>query len=197
MHLLMQTRTTTLVTLALGLVTAAAGSARAAEALNYGGIALGARTHYRLDCATGDGCDRNADASGKVYFGHKLDDIFGAEAFAFRLGDARGSIDTGSGRLPGRVRAEGLGVAGTARVNVDAFTFKARLGVAYEHGRTRYDNGGTASKNSLVPVIGLGASYAITPQWALTSDWDRFGGRYNSQQKAGVSLYSVGVAYSF
>jgi hypothetical protein len=183
-------------TFALALIAATVSTGIAHADGNYAGAGISLRTHYGLDCVAGVSCDRNANASGKVYLGHDFE-IFGAEAFAFRLGKARGGIDGPAGRLAGRVDAEGLGAVGTARMHYDAFTFKARLGAAYEHGRTRYDDGSSGSKNSLVSALGAGVSYSLNKQWALNADWDLIGGRFNSKQKAGVSLYTVGASYNF
>lgn len=187
--------------LALATVTAiaaaaAAGSARAAED-SYVGAGIGLRSHTDLNCAAGTECDRNANGSGKIYFGKDLSPTWGAEAFAYRLGTARGIVGSPSGDVAGRTQAEGLGVAATARTTVDAFTFKARLGAAYQHGSVKYAAGGSDTKNSVVPVAGLGVSYALNKQWALNADWDHFRGKFNDQQKASTQLFTVGASYRF
>jgi hypothetical protein len=188
------TSTATVAVIAAG-VLAIAGSAHAEE--TYAGAALGARTHYGLDCNGSAVCDRNGNASGKVYLGRTYSPHFGAEVMAFSLGKASGSIDGANGRAAGRVRAEGVGAVAVARTQLDAVTFKARLGAAFEHGRTKYADGSSASKNALVPVLGVGASFALNKQWALTADWDLIGGRFNGKEKAGVQMLSVGAAFSF
>lgn len=175
---------------------AAAGSARAAED-SYVGAGIGLRSHTDLNCAAGADCDRNANGSGKIFFGKDLDATWGAEAFAYRLGKAKGTVGSPSGNVAGSVKAEGLGVAATARTQFDAFTFKARLGVAYQHGRTSYTAGGSDSKNALVPVAGLGVSYALNKQWSINGDWDHIRSKFSSQEKAGTNLFTVGASYRF
>ncbi len=187
--------------LALATVTAlvavaAAGSARAAED-SYVGAGIGLRSHTDLNCAAGASCDRNASGSGKIYFGKDLGDTWGAEAFAYRLGKARGTVGSPAGDVAGDTQSEGLGLAATARAKLDDFTLKARLGAAYEHGRTRYAAGGSDSKNSLVPTVGLGVSYALNKQWAVNADWDHIRSKFSSQEKASTNLFTVGASYRF
>ena len=175
---------------------ATAGSARAADDM-YVGAGIGVRSHVDLNCAAAANCDRNGNASGKIYFGKDLTDTWGAEAFAFRVGKATGTVGSPAGDVPGNVKADGLGVAGTARALVNDFTFKARLGAAYVHGRTSYDAGGSDSKNTLAPVVGAGVSYALNKQWSLNADVDVVRAKYSSQEKASTQLYTLGASYRF
>lgn len=175
---------------------AAAGSARAAED-SYVGAGIGARSHTDLSCNGAAPCDRNASGSGKIYFGRDLTESLGAEAFAYRLGKAKGTVGSPAGDVAGRTQAEGLGVAATARTRVDDFSFKARLGLAYEHGRASYAAGGSDTKNSVVPVAGLGVSYALNKQWSLNGDWDHVRSKFSSQEKASTNLFTVGASYRF
>ena len=186
----------TLSTVAAIAAAAATGSASAAEDMYVGG-GIGARSHVDLNCAAGANCDRNGNSSGKIYFGKDLTDTFGAEAFALRIGKATGSVGSPAGSVPGSVKADGLGVAGTARTQVSDFTFKARLGAAYMHGRTSYDAGGSDSKNSLAPVVGVGVGYALNKQWSLNADLDHVRNKFNSQEKASTDLVTVGASYRF
>ncbi len=185
-----------LTTLATIAAAAAAGSAHAAEEA-YVGAGIGVRSHTDLNCAPGADCDRNGNGSGKIFFGKDYGDTWGAEAFAFRLGKATGTVGSPAGDVPGTVKAEGLGVAGTARAQWSDFTFKARLGAAYVHGRTSYAAGGSDSKNSLAPVVGLGVSYALNKQWSLNADMDHVRAKFGGQEKASTQLYTVGASYRF
>jgi len=176
--------------------TAAFGSAQAAED-TYVGIGIGAHSKVHIDCAPGTACDRSPSGSGKIVFGKDLDKTFGAEAFAYRLGHATGVIGSPSGAQAGNVRAEGLGVVGTARADWDMLTFKARLGAAYNHGKTDYTLGGSDTRNSLVPVVGAGVTWNIDKKWGVNLDWDRIDTRFNRQEKAATDLLTVGVGYRF
>jgi hypothetical protein len=172
------------------------GSAQAAED-TYVGIGIGARTKIDIDCAAGAACDRTPSGSGKIFFGKDFDKTWGAEAFAYRLGHATGVINSPTGLQAGNVRAEGLGVVGTARADWDALTFKARLGAAYNHGKTDYTAGGSDTRNSLVPVVGAGVTWNIDKKWGVNLDWDRIDTRFNRNEKAATDLLTVGVGYRF
>lgn len=175
---------------------AAMGSAQAADD-TYIGVGIGARTKIDIDCSAGAACDRTPSGSGKIVFGKDLGQNWGAEAFAYRLGHATGVINSPSGLQAGNVRAEGLGVVGTARADWDALTFKARLGVAYNHGKAQYDLGGSDTRNSLVPVVGAGVTWNVDKKWGVNLDWDRIDTRFNRQEKAATDLFTVGVGYRF
>jgi len=181
--------------IAIALTTLAAGSAFADE--TYVGAGIGARTHYGLDCAAGQSCDRLGSASGKVYFGTTLGPRFGVEGVAIRLGNATGLVNTDTGPATGRVRSESLGAVGVARYTQDAWTVKGRLGVALSHGKVDYSAGGHASKTALVPLVGLGASYAIDKNWSVNLDWDRLSSRVSSTGRASADLFSVGLSHAF
>lgn len=175
---------------------AAMGSAHAADD-TYVGAGIGARTKIDIDCAAGAACDRTPGGSGKIVFGKDIDKLWGAEAFAYRLGHATGVVGSPSGLQAANVRAEGLGVVGTARADWDALTFKARLGAAYNHGKADYAAGGSDTRNSLVPVVGAGVTWNVDKKWGVNLDWDRIDTRFNRQEKAATDLFTVGVGYRF
>lgn len=182
--------------IAIALTTLAAASAFAQDS-TYVGAGIGARTHYSLDCAAGQACDRLGSASGKVYFGSTLGERFGVEGVAIRLGNATGLVNGANGPQTGRVRSESLGAVGVARYTQDAFTLKGRLGLALSHGEVDYSAGGHASKTALVPLVGLGAAYAIDKQWSVNLDWDRLSSRVSSTGRASADLVTVGLSRSF
>lgn len=180
----------------------AASTAQAADF--YTGLGLGS-ARVGLPCAAGQPCDRTATGSYKFFLGVEPTEHLGAELMAWRLGDARGSGLLGTNLLPARTRSEGLGLVGVARTQIDAWTLRARLGVALgTKSRTELD---VSSVGAVVPgntslrersaVWGLGASYALDKNWALQADWDRLPARVTTSTKAKADLYSVGVSYRF
>jgi len=180
----------------------AAAPARAAD--TYVGLGLGS-ARVDLPCAAGQPCDRAATGSYKAFLGVEPTEHLGVELMAWRLGDARGSALLGSNLLPARTRSEGLGLVGVARTQIDAWTLRARLGLALgTKSRTELD---VSSIGAAVPdnatlrersaVWGLGASYALNKNWALQADWDRLPARVTTATKAKADLYSVGVSYRF
>ncbi|MEN9416901.1 MAG: hypothetical protein RI988_521 [Pseudomonadota bacterium] len=180
----------------------AASTAQAAD--TYVGLGLGS-ARVGLPCAAGQPCDRTASGSYKVFLGVEPTEHLGAELMAWRLGDARGSGLLGTNLLPATTRSEGLGLVGVARTQIDAWTLRARLGVALgTKSRTALD---VSSVGAVVPgnttvrersaVWGLGASYALNKNWALQADWDRLPARVTTSTKAKADLFSVGVSYRF
>ena len=185
--------TTVLLATALG----AAMQAQAAGDENYAGVAIGARTHYGLDCSGAVRCDRNASGGGKIYLGKQLEKNFAAEVMAFRLGSAEGALKNGSSRVAGSARAHGLAATGVFFQPLGDFTVKARLGVGYLRGEADFAAGGGTSKSAFAPVVGLGASYALSPQVSLNADWDRLPAKLGNGDKVTTSLFSLGLSFRF
>ena len=60
-----------------------------------------------------------------------------------------------------------------------------------------YAAGGSDTKNAVVPVAGLGVSYALNKQWSINGDWDHIRSKFSSQEKASTNLFTVGASYRF
>ena len=171
-------------------------SAHAAED-NYVGASIGAATHYRLDCTGAAACDRNANGSGKIYFGKQLDKTFGTELMGWKVGDAQGNVRNATGSVAASVHSQGVAVVGVAGTSFDAVSVKARLGVGYARGFTDYAAGSGAAKSAFVPVMGVGASYALDKQWSLNADLDRLPARVNANTRVNANMFSLGASYKF
>lgn len=175
---------------------AATVQAQAAQPDNYAGAAIGARAHYGLDCTANTRCDRNT-SGGKIYFGKQLEKNFAAEVMAFRLGSADGAVKNGSATVAGSARAQGLAATGVFSAPLGDFALKGRLGVGYVRGETDFATGGGTAKSAFVPVIGIGASYALNQQVSLNADWDRLPAKFGNGSKATTSMLSLGVSFRF
>jgi opacity protein-like surface antigen len=183
---------------------AGSGLTAAHAADTYVGMGLGS-ARVGLPCAAGQPCERNATGSYKFFLGVEPTEHLGAELMAWRLGDARGSGLLGTNLLPARTTSEGLGLVGVARTQIDAWTLRARLGVALgTKSRTELDTSsvgavapGSTTLRELTVIGGLGASYALNKNWSLQADWDRLPARVTTATKAKADLYSVGVSYRF
>ena len=171
-------------------------SAHAAED-NYAGASIGAATHYRLDCTGAAACDRNANGSGKIYFGKQLDKTFSTELMGWKLGDAQGNVRNATGSVAASVHSQGVAVVGVAGTSFDAVSVKARLGVGYTRGFTDYAAGSGAAKSAFMPVMGVGASYALDKQWSLNADLDRLPARVNGHTRVNANMFSLGASYKF
>ena len=193
-YALKKTLTSLLVTTAA--LTLSNFSAHAAED-NYVGASIGAATHYRLDCTGAAACDRNANGSGKIYFGKQLDKTFGTELMGWKVGDAQGNVRNATGSVAASVHSQGVAVVGVAGTSFDAVSVKARLGVGYARGFTDYAAGSGAAKSAFVPVMGVGASYALDKQWSLNADLDRLPARVNGNTRVNANMVSLGASYKF
>lgn len=161
------------------------------------GVTLGAFNHYNLNCNGATQCDRNASAGGKLFLDTRLTPWLGVGVAAYSVGAASANFQTAKGNMAGSGRSSGLALTAFIPLDVDNFTFKARLGAGYSKGKVSYSNGTSESKNSLVPVMGLGVSYAITKNWAANLDWDLLPTKFSNQNKSNVDMVSLGLSYRF
>ncbi|MGL4575970.1 MAG: porin family protein [Burkholderiaceae bacterium] len=164
----------------------------------YVGGSIGAKSDFKLNCVPGAPCDKSDGTSGKLYGGMMFNDVpFGVEAVYYQTGSAKAGIQDGSVLRQGTAKNSGLGVTGVAQATFGDFALKGRLGVGYSRGKVSYAAGGSASESSFQPILGVGASYAITKHWAVNADWDRYPTKFNKTEKANTDLFSVGVSYKF
>ncbi len=82
---------------------------------------------------------------------------------------------------------------------IDDVAAHVRLGVGVVSSTVAYtDDGatlGSVTENKVRPVIGLGLSWAATPAWALTLDWDHT--RYETDGgRGGVQAWRLGVRWA-
>ncbi|HEX3098908.1 MAG TPA: outer membrane beta-barrel protein [Usitatibacter sp.] len=156
------------------------------------GVSAG-ESKFRTDCHATDvfSCDHR-DSAWKVYAGGSLSRILGLEVGYTDFGKVRAS--------GGDTKAWAGNISLTAGVPIgDRFDIFAKGGGIY--GRTDvsadpstlFDRG---RKSGWGTTYGVGASFAITPNWLIRADWDRYhmdfvGGRRD------VDLASAGVAYRF
>lgn len=175
-------------------VNAAAGGPAAGP---YLGAALG-----RTSFSAGDlglprtGSDEVAVA-GKLYGGWQIDPRFGVEAGYVRLGALSETLDVAGTDLRQGAKARSLYVAATGRLPVgEAVALTGKAGVSF----------GRVSGSSVLPasadltgsrrsfMFGVGAEYSLSPQVALTADFDHLG---KVSDKVRANLVSVGMRYRF
>lgn len=188
--------------LAVGMV-ASCGAAYAqpsisSESSTYVGGNVGLINNYRLDCNDSAACERNGKLSGKVYIGHSGEILggFGVEAMAFSIGSAKGSLQRGSTSEPGSIKQSGVGASVVLPWEMGDFGLKARLGVGYVRGSASYATGGTQSRWSFQPLLGVGGSYALSKQMTLNLDWDALSASYGSGTSR-MGMLSAGISVKF
>jgi hypothetical protein len=181
----------------------------AASAQNYVSGSVGISHNYDMDCVAGASCDRSANSTGKITFGHEFGstplwggDFGGAvEIMGFRAAEAKAGFNNGNGNaalVAGSGYSTGLAAAYAMHLAYGDFAVKTRLGAAYTKGSVDYLAGGSDSNSSWVPYVGLGASYALTKNVNLDLDWDRLPTRFrDNTDKVNVNMLSLGATYKF
>jgi opacity protein-like surface antigen len=155
------------------------------------GVGVGV-SKIHSDCAGGFTCD-NRDTAWKVYAGGKFNRYFGME---FGYNDL-GKVDQSGGRT----KAFAANVTFTAGVPLgDRVDIFAKGGGAY--GRTDISSDpslglATGTKSNFEGTYGVGASYAITHNWQVRADWDRFNLDFVGQGKQNVDMATASVQYRF
>ncbi len=176
-----------------------------ASAQNYVGLNVGISHNYDLNCVTGAACDRGANSTGKLTFGHLFDAepamggtfANGIELMGFRAAEAKAGFRTAAGLVSGNGVASGYGLSYAPQLNLGDLALKGRVGVAYVKGSVNYAGGGASDDSSFVPTVGAGASYALNKTVALSLDYDRVPTRFSGTEKANVNMWSVGLSYKF
>ena len=155
------------------------------------GVGVGA-SKFHSDCAGNFTCD-NRDTAWKVFAGGRFNRYFGME---FGYNDF-GKVDQNGGRT--KAFAANLSLVAALPIG-DRFDVFAKGGGAY--GRTDVSSdaslglaGGT--KSNFEGTYGVGASYAITRNWMVRADWDRFNLDFVGQGKHDVDTATASLQYRF
>jgi opacity protein-like surface antigen len=157
-------------------------------------------SRFEVDTAGASSSD-TSDVGYKLYGGALFGEHFGVEAALFDLGKA-----SGSGTLPGfgpvgvSAKVRGASLAGLASLPLGDASVFAKAGVAYVRASVDATVAGqtaSASESSLQPMVGVGASYAITPQVAARIEWERVRVRYPGETAEYADLVSAGLAWRF
>ncbi len=182
-------------TLIIALFAAALGAPFSAQAENaYVGASAGA-IDLRID--SNNHKSHGNDAGFKVFGGYQFNQTFGAEAGLAALGDHDVSV---SGVDGGHIKPSALYLAATATMPLTKeFSVFAKAGVS--RNRSTFDlPGGTQRHkyNITTPLLGLGASYNITPALALVAEYENFGKVQDSgNTKVKAQMLSAGLRYKF
>jgi opacity protein-like surface antigen len=155
------------------------------------GVGVG-ESKFRNDCSGSFTCD-NRDTAWKFYAGGKFNRYFGME---FGYNDF-GKVDQSGGRT----KAFAANITLTAGVPIgDRFDIFAKGGGAY--GRTDVSSdaslglaGGT--KSNFEGTYGVGASYAVTRNWQVRADWDRYNLDFVGTGKHDVDMATASLQYRF
>lgn len=153
----------------------------------------GGESKFRNDCRSSDvfKCDHR-DSAWKVYAGGNFNRITGLE-FGY----------TDFGRIAasgGQTRAWAANVSLTAGVPIgDRFDIFAKGGGIYGRTDVSADPStllDTGHKAGWGYTYGVGAAFAITPQWQIRADWDRYNLDFIGGSKD-IDMASAGVQFRF
>jgi OmpA-OmpF porin, OOP family len=148
---------------------------------------------------TAEGMSLSDDGIGaQIAAGYRFTPNVGIEWGFTTLGTA--SVSGNGGALSGKPRA--FHVAATGSLNVSrAFAITGKLGVARTRTKVdvsigRYSESARVSETSL--LVGVGASFAVTPNVALIAEYQNFGKIANEENvNLKASMISAGVRFNF
>jgi OmpA-OmpF porin, OOP family len=133
----------------------------------------------------------------KIYGGYQLNDNFGVQGGYVRLGKLEDRFSVGGTSVAQSVSGRSLYLAGTGRLPLgDSFALTAKAGLSF--GKASGTNALPAAdslvgrKRSL--MLGAGAEYRFSRDFALTVDYERYGKLSN---KVKADALFVGGRFSF
>lgn len=176
-----------------------------AGAQTYVGIGAGA-SHGCTAYGTASGCG-TTDASAKALVGYGFAGTdYALEGIVMHLGTLK--VDS----LDGSVRTDGnlVGLAGAWRPQFGGgWGGVLRAGAAYGSIKTRYSVtqlgtpistvSGSTTRDALLPTLGAGATYAITPTLRLAADWDyaRLRAQPGGRSGENFNTFTLGATFGF
>lgn len=167
---------------------AAAAIAPAAQAQNYIGASVG-QAEQKLD-VTNAGSAKDSDTAYKLYGGHQFNKNIGIEAGYTHFGTAEAGAGT--------AKANAIYVAATGTMQLtDSFALIGKVGVA--NTRTTLAAFGVEEKyKETKPLIGVGATFAITPTALAVVEYEAFGKTVDEDGfNIKSNVLSAGVRFSF
>jgi len=151
-----------------------------------------------------DGFTLKDDATGyKLYGGYGFNQNFGIEGGYTHLGKFTDSyIDSGDA-VTGTYKVRSLYLAATGTLPItEQFSIFAKVGVAFNRatisGTVNGVYEGSASENQTSPLLGIGAAYNFSKNWAVVAEYEDFGKVVkDSDGNIKARLLTVGARYSF
>lgn len=153
----------------------------------------GGESKFKNECASADvfSCDHR-DTAWKVTAGGQFNRIMGLEFGYTDFGKIQAS--------GGDTKAWAANVSLTAGVPIgDRFDVFAKGGGIYGHTDVSADPStllDTGHKTGWGYTYGVGATFALTPQWQIRADWDRYNLDFAGGSKD-VDMASAGVQFRF
>ena len=148
-----------------------------------------------------DGTIDGKDSAFKLFGGYQFNRNFALEVAAVDLGDMSYSGTGSTGPITGtvtggRVQNGGLNVSAVGVLPLgERLAFFGKAGIFLWSSEATDITGGVptiSEEDGSDLSLGLGASFALTPQASLRAEWERF-----EMSSTDVDLVSVGFAFSF
>ncbi|PXX47830.1 porin family protein [Undibacterium pigrum] len=139
-----------------------------ANAQFYAGATIG-QARWNMDCAATSRC-KTSDTSFNVLSGYNFNANWGLEGSYYDLGTVKATIYG----MDAEMKASGIDLAGTYRAQLgNNWGLFTKLGLAYSKGEATatFNNvRGTSNKNSAQALVGVGATYTFTPNFAARAE---------------------------
>lgn len=170
----------------------------------YAGAAVG-RLQYKTFCGPDGRCTVHDNGSGKVYAGFSFAPTSlwagseltnSIEAVGYFSGKVAIRMFPGNEFMDESYRGGGVVYKASLR-QTDALSVHGRVGMARITSKYRFRDLDIADSHKTGVTGGLGLSYAINKNVALTADYDMFKARFGQVEDRNVHLFTVGAAYKF
>ena len=189
-----------IITLALMASGASAYAGQVADGPNTevgiaGSVRLG--DHHNPPCEAAADCKHGHRPSGKIFADTQVSSSWGWGAAVFRTQPNSATLTAPTTALGATAQTKGAEITAYMPWKIDAFTFKARLGVGYANTTVHYTDGTSSSVSGLVPVAGAWVSYALSKDWSIHADWDYLPSRPSAAFRTQANTTSVGLSYHF
>lgn len=151
------------------------------------------------------------DTGGKLFVGYRFNDYLGLEAAYIDFGKEKFTYQDPSVHGSGNVKVSAYSMAAVGRLPLgNSFALLGKIGVA--NAQAKYNDnwsdtgvpGSTSgTKNTTVPVLGIGVDYALGKSLSLRAEYEDYGkpkiveDSYLGTAKIKTELLSVGLAYHF
>jgi len=150
--------------------------------------------------------DENRDLGYKVFGGYQLNKGFALEGGYFDLGQFGFRADTApAGSLTGNIALRGINLDAVGTLPItERFSAFGRIGAAYTEAKGTFTGTGRVQVLNPNPrnrstnlKVGLGVQYALSDQWVLRAELERYRVEDAVGNKGDVDLGSIGLVYRF
>lgn len=160
----------------------------------YVGVNAG-RTDQKVRAADGDTA-KDTTTGYKLYGGYDFSKNFGVEGGYMDSGNGKAVFSDGA-FVTGKTTSLYVAVTGTLSLS-EQFSLFAKLGVATNRAKLHNAAGYYFDDRTTSPLLGMGASYALSKNVALVIEYEDFGKTVKiDNEYVKTNLLSIGARYKF